>query len=142
MLCLFELRFTNLSLSSRRTIYGPDDAASSYSAALGAGRAVTAALEYRGGLVVRRRRWTGQTSLSAGKADSDYDITYNGSDPLIHPAAQSLWPRESGDIGSGGADYGSVLNGHCRGSDYEHYLPLLTLLNRTGSDLIQGTTVW
>ena len=39
MLCMFELCFTNLSLSSQITIYGPDDAASSYSAALGAGRA-------------------------------------------------------------------------------------------------------
>ena len=63
---VFELPFTNLSLSSRRTIYGPDVVASSHSAALGAGRAVTTAPACRGGLVVRRRRWTGPTALSAG----------------------------------------------------------------------------
>ena len=36
---MFEPRLTSLSLFSRRTILGPDDVASSYSAALGAGRA-------------------------------------------------------------------------------------------------------
>ena len=36
---VFELCFINLRLPSQRTIYGMDDAASSYSAALGAGRA-------------------------------------------------------------------------------------------------------
>ena len=45
---VFELRFTNLSLSSRRTIYGQDDVALSYSAALGACRTVTTAPAYRG----------------------------------------------------------------------------------------------
>ena len=62
---VFELRFTNLSLSNRRTIYGLVDVASSYSAApsaalgpveeVGAGRAVTTAPAYHGGLVVWRR---------------------------------------------------------------------------------------
>ena len=58
---VFKLRFTKFSLSSRRTIYGPDDVASSYSAP------VATAPVYSGGVVVtvRRRRWTGPTSLSA-----------------------------------------------------------------------------
>ena len=93
---LFELHFTNLSLSSRRTISGPDDVALSYSATLGSSRAGPclrhrrttvdsscgaglASSEYHGGLAPRCRRWIGPTS--------DYEVTYNGSDPLIHTAA-------------------------------------------------------
>ena len=75
--------FTNLSLSR------PERASMgrmTYSTALGACRAVATAPAYRGGLVVRRRRWTRPTSLSAGQADSDNGVTCNGSDLLIHPA--------------------------------------------------------
>ena len=130
-----ELRFTSLSLPSRRTIYGPDGVASSYSAALGAGRAGPRlrrrraaadssrgagppSSEYHGGLVLRHRRWTGPASLFAGWADSESDVTCNCADPLIRPAAHVPWVlTESRDIGSGGADRGSVRNGRCAECD-------------------------
>ena len=81
---LFELLFTILSPSSRRTIYGTDILASSYSTALGAGQAglrprhmsTTAdsscgagleSSEYNCGLALRHLRWTGPTSLSVAR---------------------------------------------------------------------------
>ena len=74
-------------------------------------------------------------------ADSDNGIAYNGSDPLVRPAAHVPWVlMESGDIGSGGADRASVLNGHCSECGATGIvissLPLLTLLNSTGLDVI------
>ena len=82
------------------------------------GRTATAAPAYHGGLVMRRRRWTGPASISAGQAYSDYDVAYNGSDPLIHQAAHVPWVlMESRDIGSGGADLGSALDGRCSECD-------------------------
>ena len=43
---------------------------------------------YSGCLALRRRRWIGPTSLSAGQADSGHDVTYSGFDPLVKPAAR------------------------------------------------------
>ena len=86
---IFELCSTNLSrlsLSSRRTIYGQDDVAPSYSTALGAGHCLARPLlwhlcttarsfrlcgagpgswEYNDCLVLRHLLWTGPSSLSA-----------------------------------------------------------------------------
>ena len=109
---LFDPRFTNLSLSSRRTINGPDDAASSHSAALGVGRAGPclrqrrsmadsscgtgpASLEYHGGLVLRRGRWTGPALISASQADSDYGVIYKTTTVPIRLSARPLTSPES-----------------------------------------------
>ena len=81
--------------------------------ACGAGAASSG---HRGGLGLRRRRWTGPSALLAGWADSDKGVICNGAgaDPLFRPAAHVSWVlTESGDIGSGGAGRGSVLNGRC-----------------------------
>ena len=67
---LFELRFTDLSLPSRRTIHGPDDVAVSQlldsEVSLSQSDLGNSTAEYHGGLVVQRRRWTRPTSPSAG----------------------------------------------------------------------------
>ena len=52
--------------------------------------------------------------LSAGQADSNCDVTCSCADPPIHPAAHvSRVLTESGDIGRGGTDRGSLLFGRC-----------------------------